>query len=70
MRIGRATGSSWAAKREWRELGQRYGRPGVHGRDQPPQRLCTSVTVVVSASIPIASRTRSGQRSALALSVE
>ena len=27
---------------EWRELGQRYRRPGIQGRDQLPQRLCTS----------------------------
>jgi hypothetical protein len=55
---------------EWRELGQRYGRPGVHGRDQPPQRHCTSGDSRRVGLNPHRVQNEVSQRSALALSVE
>ena len=54
----------------WRELGQRYGRSGIQGRDDVPLRLCSAGRCVRVGLNPHRRQNETGQLRALPLSVK
>jgi hypothetical protein len=55
---------------KWRELGQGNWRPGIEGRDQLPQRLCTAGRRDYVGLNPHRIQYEAGQCSVLALAIE